>query len=242
MSSTFDTVAGIIAETSGLPREQITPESHVIDDLGIDSLDFLDIVFAIDKEFGIKVPVEAWTQEVNAGSAPAGQYFVMGNLAKRIDELVAAKYQADAKQVQFHYDVSDDFYALWLDPRRVYSCAYYRDAGMPLAQALAEQGAAGLTTMLPSVHAVEVAAVVRKVDGRAAREAALGSAPAAPDARVSAEPVAGLVFTLLSPCEPGCSGSQCGECRTASRRFQIVATRFILRNLRGYRARWPRPG
>ena len=35
--------------------------------------------------------------------------------------------EADARQVQFHYDVSDDFYALWLGPRRVYSCAYYRE-------------------------------------------------------------------------------------------------------------------
>lgn len=43
--------------------------------------------------------------------------------------------QKDAAQVQFHYDVSDDFYALWLDARRVYSCAYYREAGMTLAQA-----------------------------------------------------------------------------------------------------------
>ncbi|HKX39642.1 MAG TPA: class I SAM-dependent methyltransferase, partial [Burkholderiaceae bacterium] len=42
---------------------------------------------------------------------------------------------ADAQQIQFHYDVSDDFYALWLDPRRLYSCAYFRDAGMTLAQA-----------------------------------------------------------------------------------------------------------
>ena len=41
----------------------------------------------------------------------------------------------DARQVQFHYDLSDDFYALWLDPRRVYSCAYYSRAGMTLAQA-----------------------------------------------------------------------------------------------------------
>ncbi len=41
----------------------------------------------------------------------------------------------DAEQIQFHYDVSDDFYALWLDPRRVYSCAYYRDPSMTLAQA-----------------------------------------------------------------------------------------------------------
>jgi cyclopropane-fatty-acyl-phospholipid synthase len=43
--------------------------------------------------------------------------------------------EADARQIQFHYDVSDDFYALWLDPRRVYSCAYFRDAAMSLAEA-----------------------------------------------------------------------------------------------------------
>jgi cyclopropane-fatty-acyl-phospholipid synthase len=33
--------------------------------------------------------------------------------------------EADAKQIEFHYDVSDDFYALWLGQRRVYSCAYW---------------------------------------------------------------------------------------------------------------------
>ena len=91
MSSTFDTVANIIAETCDIPRETIKPESHAIDDLGIDSLDFLDIVFAIDKEFGIKVPVEAWTQEVNEGKATTAEYFVLENLSARIDELVAAK-------------------------------------------------------------------------------------------------------------------------------------------------------
>ena len=41
----------------------------------------------------------------------------------------------DAAQVQFHYDVSDAFYALWLDSRRVYSCAYYQASEMTLAQA-----------------------------------------------------------------------------------------------------------
>ncbi|WP_293637501.1 class I SAM-dependent methyltransferase [Polaromonas sp.] len=41
----------------------------------------------------------------------------------------------DSAQIQFHYDVSDAFYGLWLDPRRVYSCAYYQDSGMTLAQA-----------------------------------------------------------------------------------------------------------
>ena len=41
----------------------------------------------------------------------------------------------DAAQIEFHYDVSDDFYALWLDPRRVYSCAYFRASDFTLAQA-----------------------------------------------------------------------------------------------------------
>lgn len=41
----------------------------------------------------------------------------------------------DAAQVRAHYDLSDDFYALWLDPRRVYSCAYWAHDGLTLAQA-----------------------------------------------------------------------------------------------------------
>ena len=82
MSSTFETVAGIISETADIPREQITPESHAIDDLGIDSLAFLDIAFAIDKAFGIKLPLEQWTQEVNEGKAPAEEYFVLKNLVR----------------------------------------------------------------------------------------------------------------------------------------------------------------
>jgi acyl carrier protein len=91
MSTTFDTVANIIAETCDIPRENIKPESHAIDDLGIDSLDFLDIAFAIDKAFGIKLPLEQWTQEVNEGKATTEQYFVLQNLCQRIDELKAAK-------------------------------------------------------------------------------------------------------------------------------------------------------
>ena len=91
MSSTFETVANIIAETCNIPRETIKPESHAINDLGIDSLDFLDIAFGIDKAFAIKLPLERWTQEVNEGKATTEEYFVLGNLCSHIDELVAAK-------------------------------------------------------------------------------------------------------------------------------------------------------
>ena len=91
MSSTFDVVAKVISDTSEIPLDKVTPEAHVIDDLGIDSLDFLDIVFALDKKFGIKIPLEAWTEDVNQGRATAEDYFVLKNLCARIDELVAAK-------------------------------------------------------------------------------------------------------------------------------------------------------
>jgi hypothetical protein len=37
------------------------------------------------------MPLEKWTQEVNDGKATTEQYFVLKNLAARIDELVAAK-------------------------------------------------------------------------------------------------------------------------------------------------------
>jgi acyl carrier protein len=91
---TFDTVAEIITEVSSIDRSTITPDAHAINDLGIDSLDFLDVTFAIDKRFGIKMPVERWMEEVNEGRAKAEEFFVMKNLVRRIDELVAARVPA----------------------------------------------------------------------------------------------------------------------------------------------------
>lgn len=53
----------------------------------------------------------------------------------RARSMAAHTLAGDAQNIEFHYDLSDDFYALWLDPRRVYSCAYYQGADMTLAQA-----------------------------------------------------------------------------------------------------------
>lgn len=57
------------------------------------------------------------------------------HLLRRAKSMAAHTHAKDAAQIQFHYDVSDAFYELWLDARRVYSCAYYSDAEMTLAQA-----------------------------------------------------------------------------------------------------------
>jgi len=87
---TFDVVAEIIVDLSDLSEGEIKPESHTVNDLGIDSLEFLDIVFDIDKKFGIKMPVEQWIEEINEGKRDDKDFFVMKNLVVRIEELRAA--------------------------------------------------------------------------------------------------------------------------------------------------------
>jgi len=46
-----------------------------------------------------------------------------------------AAHRNSQASIAHHYDVSNDFYKLWLDPEMVYSCAYYRDSTQPLAEA-----------------------------------------------------------------------------------------------------------
>ena len=43
--------------------------------------------------------------------------------------------QSDRSAVEYHYDVSNDFYRLWLDPQMVYSCGYFHDGTEDLAAA-----------------------------------------------------------------------------------------------------------
>ncbi|KAB2917361.1 MAG: acyl carrier protein [Hyphomicrobiaceae bacterium] len=87
MASTFETVARIISSTSDVPIEKITPDSHVMKDLEVDSLAFLDVTFEIDKTFGIRLPVEDWLQNVKGGY-DGDKYFVLRNLCQHIDEVV----------------------------------------------------------------------------------------------------------------------------------------------------------
>ncbi len=47
----------------------------------------------------------------------------------------ARERAADARAIAHHYDVSNEFYALFLDPLMVYTCAYYRDPDGKLEQA-----------------------------------------------------------------------------------------------------------
>ena len=47
--------------------------------------------------------------------------------ARKLRLLTPVSRAASEREIQFHYDVGNDFYALWLDPRMLYTCAYFRN-------------------------------------------------------------------------------------------------------------------
>jgi acyl carrier protein len=54
----FDKVKSIIVEQLGVDESAVTPEASFIDDLGADSLDTVELVMALEEEFGIEIPDE----------------------------------------------------------------------------------------------------------------------------------------------------------------------------------------
>ena len=57
-SSVEDKVKQIIVEQLGVDESEVTPTASIIDDLGADSLDQVELVMAFEEAFGIEVPDE----------------------------------------------------------------------------------------------------------------------------------------------------------------------------------------
>lgn len=51
-------VKKIIAEQLGVPEADVKPEASFVNDLGADSLDTVELVMALEEEFGIEIPDE----------------------------------------------------------------------------------------------------------------------------------------------------------------------------------------
>ncbi len=59
MSAALDEkVKKIIIDQLGVDEAEVTPEAKFIDDLGADSLDTVELVMALEEEFGIEIPDE----------------------------------------------------------------------------------------------------------------------------------------------------------------------------------------
>jgi acyl carrier protein len=54
----FQTVQEALVEALGVDDEEVTLDATLMGDLGAESIDFLDMVFRLEKSFGIKIPRE----------------------------------------------------------------------------------------------------------------------------------------------------------------------------------------
>ncbi len=52
----FEKVQATLVDALGVDEEDVTPEATLQGDLGAESIDFLDIVFRLERNFGIKIP------------------------------------------------------------------------------------------------------------------------------------------------------------------------------------------
>ena len=68
-SSIADKVIDIVAEQMSVSKEQVTPETSFVNDLGADSLDTVELVMEFEEEFNLDIPDEEAEKIQTVGDA-----------------------------------------------------------------------------------------------------------------------------------------------------------------------------
>ena len=61
----FEKLQAIIADVLNVPKDDITPETTFVDDLGADSLDIVELIMALEEEFDMEIP-EAEAEKITS--------------------------------------------------------------------------------------------------------------------------------------------------------------------------------
>ena len=96
----FKKVQTALCDALGVDEEEVTPQATMVGDLGAESIDFLDIVFKLEKSFGIEIPRKELTPEdvlTNAEYVQDGKVTPAGlaELKRRMPFVDFAKFEAD---------------------------------------------------------------------------------------------------------------------------------------------------
>lgn len=67
----FEKVAELVAEQLGIAKDTIKMESNIIEDLGADSLDIIEMLMTLEEEYGISIPDEKISQIKTVGEIVA---------------------------------------------------------------------------------------------------------------------------------------------------------------------------
>jgi acyl carrier protein len=102
----YTKVSATLVEALNVEEDEISPTSTLQGDLGAESIDFLDIVFRLEREFGIKIPRgELFPESIFQGDPD----FVQNGrvTTKGLDELKARMPFADLAEFEKNPDVSN---------------------------------------------------------------------------------------------------------------------------------------
>lgn len=69
MSDTFEEVKSVISEELEVEEDQITMESLIVDDLGADSLDVVELIMRLEEKFDVEIPDEEAEKIQSVGDA-----------------------------------------------------------------------------------------------------------------------------------------------------------------------------
>lgn len=64
----FDRIKSLMASQLNIPQEKITMEANIINDLGADSLDVVEMLMTLEEEYNIEVPDEVVVELKTIGS------------------------------------------------------------------------------------------------------------------------------------------------------------------------------
>lgn len=69
MAEVYDSIKGIIAEKLGVDEGDVTREASFVEDLGADSLDLVELIMALEDEFGVEISDEEAEKITNVEQA-----------------------------------------------------------------------------------------------------------------------------------------------------------------------------
>jgi acyl carrier protein len=102
----FKKVQAALVDALGVDEEEVTPQATMVGDLGAESIDFLDIVFKLEKGFGIEIPRKELAPEdilTNAEFVKDGKVTPSGitELKKRMPFVDFTKFEANPNVREF---------------------------------------------------------------------------------------------------------------------------------------------
>lgn len=102
----FEKIQAALVDALGVEDDEVTPEATLVGDLGAESIDFLDIVFRLEKTFGIEIPrAELFPEDIltNAAYVENGKVTETGvaELKKRMPFADLSNFEANPLVQEF---------------------------------------------------------------------------------------------------------------------------------------------